>query len=48
MIRRKAYLVVVVLAVMSLSSCGLFHKSCNCPHFGNNLKKSSPAATMAA
>lgn len=42
----KSKLVLLGLAgLLALSSCGIFHKSCNCPHFGkNNAKPGVPAA----
>jgi hypothetical protein len=34
----KISLLVLVIISMTASSCGLFHKSCNCPHFGRVIK----------
>jgi thiol:disulfide interchange protein len=34
MTKSKLILLAAVMVLMSLSSCGLFKKSCNCPHFG--------------
>jgi len=31
--KNKIKLLLIVGLVSALSSCGLFHKSCNCPHF---------------
>ena len=39
MLKSKLIIAAVAL-VMGLSSCGIFHKSCNCPHFG---KVTTPA-----
>jgi len=34
MIKSKFILFVAAVMLMSISSCGIFKKSCNCPHFG--------------
>jgi hypothetical protein len=35
MLKRKLSLTVLAVVMISLSSCGIFHKNdCNCPHFG--------------
>jgi len=31
---KNKLLLIGLLGLMALSSCGIFHKSCNCPHFG--------------
>ncbi|MBB5397466.1 hypothetical protein HDC91_003533 [Mucilaginibacter sp. AK015] len=28
------YVIAVLVITVTLSSCGLFKKDCNCPHFG--------------
>ena len=33
MVKNK-FLLIGLLGLLLLSSCGVFHKSCNCPHFG--------------
>jgi hypothetical protein len=33
---RKTKYILLLIGIVSLSSCGLFKKSCNCPHFGKN------------
>nr|WP_157536165.1 hypothetical protein [Mucilaginibacter sp. L294] len=33
--KKAKYLSVVLLITMALSSCGIFKKDCNCPHFSN-------------
>jgi hypothetical protein len=33
MLKRK-WILIGVLGLISLSSCGIFHKGCGCPHFG--------------
>ncbi|CAN5329209.1 hypothetical protein BH09BAC6_BH09BAC6_15450 [soil metagenome] len=40
----KSKLVLLGLAgLLVFSSCGIFHKSCNCPHFGKiNTKPGAP------
>jgi len=30
---KNKLMILALLGVLCLSSCGLFHKSCNCPHF---------------
>jgi len=42
---RNKFIIVGVLALISLSSCGIFHKDCGCPHFGMN--KTAPARANA-
>lgn len=37
-------IVILLAASIAVSSCGLFHKSCNCPHFGK-VKGYSPQNT---
>jgi hypothetical protein len=32
--KNKVLVVIVLLTVTSLSSCGIFHKGCGCPTFG--------------
>lgn len=32
--KRKKVILIGLLALVSLSSCGIFHKGCGCPHFG--------------
>ncbi len=35
MLKNKLILSGLVIIMISLSSCGIFHKNdCNCPHFG--------------
>jgi len=36
---KNKLLLIGVIALLALSSCGIFHKSCNCPHFGRVIKK---------
>jgi hypothetical protein len=31
---KKKLLLIGLLGLMTLSSCGIFHKGCGCPHFG--------------
>lgn len=31
---RNKFLILALLGLISLSSCGIFHKGCNCPKFG--------------
>lgn len=31
---RKVKYLVILAAIVSLSSCGIFKKDCHCPHFG--------------
>jgi hypothetical protein len=31
---RNKFLIAGLLGVIVLSSCGIFHKGCGCPHFG--------------
>jgi len=31
---KNKFIYLVLLAVMGLSSCGIFHKGCGCPEFG--------------
>lgn len=47
MVRLK-YMIALVLVGTAVSSCGLFHKSCNCPHFGKVINKSATAVFRAA
>jgi hypothetical protein len=32
MIKNK-FFIIALLALVSFTSCGIFHKPCNCPHF---------------
>ncbi|MDB5008488.1 MAG: hypothetical protein JWQ84_1493 [Mucilaginibacter sp.] len=32
--QKNKWVVFGLAGLISLSSCGIFHKSCNCPHFG--------------
>ena len=34
MIKNKFILLGAAVMLMSITSCGIFKKSCNCPHFG--------------
>lgn len=36
-----------VMMVVSFTSCGIFKKDCNCPHFGNNLKNHTPQRNVS-
>jgi len=31
---KKKLLLIGLVGLMALSSCGIFHKGCGCPHFG--------------
>jgi hypothetical protein len=31
---KKIVLISALALLTALSSCGIFHKNCNCPHFG--------------
>ncbi len=31
---KKKLLLMGLVGLMALSSCGIFHKGCGCPHFG--------------
>jgi hypothetical protein len=31
---KNKFVIILLLGVVSLSSCGIFHKGCNCPKFG--------------
>jgi len=31
---KRVKYILVVIAIVSLSSCGIFKKDCGCPHFG--------------
>jgi hypothetical protein len=42
---KNRFLIALLLFSMSLSACGIFHKSCNCPHFGEI--KTPPKALSA-
>jgi hypothetical protein len=33
---RKVKIVAALAICVALSSCGIFKKSCNCPHFGKS------------
>jgi hypothetical protein len=34
--KKNKWMIVGAIAIfIGLSSCGIFHKSCNCPHFGS-------------
>jgi len=32
--KKNKILLIALFSLLSLSSCGIFHKSCHCPHFG--------------
>jgi len=39
----KKYIgVSAIVMMLGFSSCGLFHKSCNCPHFGKVKQMNKP------
>jgi hypothetical protein len=31
---KNKFVIIGLLGLISLSSCGIFHKGCGCPHFG--------------
>ncbi|MFD0766184.1 hypothetical protein ACFQZI_15080 [Mucilaginibacter lutimaris] len=33
--KKVKYILAVAMLTVGLTSCGLFKKDCNCPHFGN-------------
>ena len=33
---KKVKYTIALLAIIGLSSCGIFKKDCGCPHFGKN------------
>ncbi len=35
MLKNKVVLLILGGVMISLSSCGIFHKGCGCPHFGS-------------
>jgi hypothetical protein len=42
---KKARYLFLLIAIATLSSCGLFRKDCHCPHFGKvQTKATTPAA----
>jgi hypothetical protein len=42
---RKVKYLVIIAAIASLSSCGIFKKDCHCPHFGKNKSIQQKAIT---
>ncbi len=35
---KNKFVLLGLLAILSLSSCGIFHKGCGCPTFGANVR----------
>jgi hypothetical protein len=41
---KKIKYIIALLAIIGLSSCGIFKKDCGCPHFGKSklINKTAP------
>jgi hypothetical protein len=35
---KNKFVLLGLLAILSLSACGIFHKGCGCPTFGSNVR----------
>jgi hypothetical protein len=44
--KNKVLFIGILLGLFGLSSCGIFHKGCGCPHFGS-LKKAPQSIAVS-
>ncbi|MEO6850222.1 MAG: hypothetical protein ABI203_10715 [Mucilaginibacter sp.] len=42
---KKIKYILLLIGIVNLTSCGLFKKSCGCPHFGKNKPVKAHAST---
>ncbi|MDB4921639.1 hypothetical protein [Mucilaginibacter sp.] len=40
--KKNKFILLGLLGLLALSSCGIFHKSCGCPTFGNIDQHAAP------
>jgi hypothetical protein len=40
---KNKFVIIGLLGLLALSSCGIFHKDCGCPHFGAIKTAGKPA-----